>query len=114
MLYWLTGTAGSAAYVGYACNGEWGAVEENSGVPTAGLIAAHDVGIRRFAETENTVTRWTDLDTGRHFAALETPEVLVAVARWTGGGLTTVRSDPGPARPSRLPRWPAPSPVISA
>jgi hypothetical protein len=38
---------------------------------------AHDVGIRRYAETENTITRWTDVeDRGGHFAALEQPELL--------------------------------------
>ena len=35
------------------------------------------VGIRRYAERENTTTRWTDVDHGGHFAALEEPEVLV-------------------------------------
>jgi epoxide hydrolase len=77
MLYWLTATAGSAAYVGYAQETSWGAPKENSGVPTAAIVFAHDVGIRRYAERENTITRWTDVDHGGHFAALEEPEVLV-------------------------------------
>lgn len=77
MLYWLTGTAGTSAYVGYASDSSWGAAEVDSGVPTAAMVFAHDVGIRRFAETENTITRWTDVDTGGHFAALEEPELLV-------------------------------------
>jgi pimeloyl-ACP methyl ester carboxylesterase len=77
MIYWLTGTAGSAAYVGYAQETGWGEPATNSGVPTAGLVFAHDVGIRRLTETENTVTRWTDVDRGGHFAALEEPELLV-------------------------------------
>ena len=38
---------------------------------------AHDVGIRRFAEAENTITRWVDVDRGGHFAALEEPSILV-------------------------------------
>jgi epoxide hydrolase len=82
MLYWLTGTGGSAAYVGYAQEAGWGAPKENSGVPTAALVLAHDVGVRRYAETENTVTRWTDVpDRGGHFAAMEEPELLLADVR---------------------------------
>ncbi|TDB78205.1 epoxide hydrolase family protein [Micromonospora sp. KC721] len=76
MIYWLTGTAGTAAYVGYAQESAWGAAQSNSGVPTAAIVFAHDVGIRRYAETENTITRWTDIDRGGHFAAVEEPETL--------------------------------------
>ncbi len=77
MLYWLTGTAASAAYVGYAQNAAWGAPKSNSGVPTAAIVFAHDVAIRQFAEAENTITRWVDVDRGGHFAALEEPSILV-------------------------------------
>ena len=77
MLYWLTGTAGSAGYVGYAQDAEWGE-KENSGVPTGAIMFAHDVGVRRYAERDNTVTHWVDVtDRGGHFAALEEPELLV-------------------------------------
>jgi pimeloyl-ACP methyl ester carboxylesterase len=75
-IYWLTGTAGSAGYVGYAQGGGWG-IKPNSGVPTAVIAFAHDVAIRRYIERENTVTRWTDVDRGGHFAALEEPAILV-------------------------------------
>ena len=81
MLYWLTATAGSAAFIGYAQAGGWGQANENSGVPTAALVLAHDVGIRRCAERENTITRWTDIDRGGHFAALEEPDLLVGDVR---------------------------------
>ncbi|MGC4940832.1 epoxide hydrolase family protein [Kribbella sp. DT2] len=81
MIYWLTGSAGSSAYVGYAQGGAWGAQLENSGVPTAAIVFAHDVGIRRYAEQENTITRWTDVDHGGHFAALEEPELLLSDVR---------------------------------
>jgi pimeloyl-ACP methyl ester carboxylesterase len=81
MIYWLTGSAGSAAYVGYAQGGAWGATLENSGVPTAAIIFAHDVCIRRYAEQENTIVRWTDVDQGGHFAALEEPELLLTDVR---------------------------------
>ncbi|MFF1821660.1 epoxide hydrolase family protein [Kribbella sp. NPDC058245] len=81
MLYWLTGTASSAAYVGYVQGQPWGSARENTGVPTAVLAFAHDVPIRRYVEQENTVTRWNDIDRGGHFAALEEPELLVTDVR---------------------------------
>lgn len=88
MLYWLTGTAGTSAYVGYHSDASsWGAAKTPSGVPTASLQSAHDVGIRRFDEAENLITRWTDVDTGGHFAALEIPEVLVNDIRIFFGNL---------------------------
>jgi pimeloyl-ACP methyl ester carboxylesterase len=81
MLYWLTGTAGSSGYVGYAQQ-EWGQAKPPSGVPTAAIMFAHDVGIRRFAERENTIVRWTDVaDRGGHFAALEEPRALITDVR---------------------------------
>ena len=77
MLYWLTGTAGSAAYVGYAQEAGWGVPAEKSPVPTAVIVFAHDAGIRRYAEAEHTIVRWTDVEgRGGHFAALEETELL--------------------------------------
>lgn len=75
-LYWFTGTAGTAAYTGYATT-SWSPPAEPSGVPTASIQFAHDIGIRQFDERENTITRWTDIDRGGHFAAMEEPGVLV-------------------------------------
>jgi epoxide hydrolase len=81
-LYWLTASGGSAAYVGYAQAGGWGAPPANSGVPTAAIQFAHDVGIRSRSREANTIVRWTDVtDRGGHFAALEEPELLVADIR---------------------------------
>jgi pimeloyl-ACP methyl ester carboxylesterase len=79
MMYWLTATAGSAAYIGYAQPRSW--TRPNSGVPTAALVLAHDVAIRRYSEQANTITRWTDADQGGHFAALEEPTLLVTDIR---------------------------------
>ena len=80
MLYWLTDTASSSAYVGYMQESSWGAAKSASGIPTAVIVFAHDVGIRRYAEPEHAITRWTDVeDRGGHFAALEEPETLTAV-----------------------------------
>ncbi len=79
MLYWLTGTAGSAAYVGYAQGLGWDEVKPNSGVPTGAIVFARDFGVRHYAEMSNTITHWIDLtDRGGHFAALEEPALLVA------------------------------------
>jgi pimeloyl-ACP methyl ester carboxylesterase len=44
-------------------------------------VFAHDVGIRQFAEADNTITRWTDLDWGGHFAAMEEPAELLTDIR---------------------------------
>lgn len=76
-LYWFTRTAGSAALTVYAQGSGWGTAKEKSDVPTAVMNFAHDIAIRSYVERENTVTRWTDVDCGGHFAALEEPELLV-------------------------------------
>jgi pimeloyl-ACP methyl ester carboxylesterase len=80
MLYWLTGTGGSAANMYYELmhSGSW---PTPSGVPTAVAAFAHDIPIRSAAEQANTIARWTDFDTGGHFAAMETPDLLVADVR---------------------------------
>jgi epoxide hydrolase len=76
-LYWFTASGGSAAYVGYAQGGAWGAQPANSGVPTAAIQFAHDVGIRSQSVAASTIVRWTDVnDRGGHFAALEEPGLL--------------------------------------
>jgi epoxide hydrolase len=81
-LYWLTASGGSSAYVGYAQAGGWGAPPANSGVPTAAIQFALDVGIRSRSTAANTIVRWTDInERGGHFAALEEPGLLVADIR---------------------------------
>lgn len=77
-LYWFTRSAGTAAFVGYGQPAPWGVTSKTSGVPTAALQLAHDVGIRAAAERENTIVRWTDVtERGGHFAALEEPDLIV-------------------------------------
>lgn len=81
-LYWFTATGGSAAYIGYAQDEDWGAEAESSGVPTAVIVFAHDVGLRFAEEKANNIVRWTDVEgRGGHFAALEEPELLLADVR---------------------------------
>ncbi|MCH1881853.1 epoxide hydrolase [Agrococcus sp. ARC_14] len=81
-IYWFTRSGGSAAFVGYAQNTAWGEQEAPSGVPTAAIQFAHDVGIRAKAEQEHTIVRWTDIaDRGGHFGAMEEPETVIADLR---------------------------------
>ncbi|EOM78452.1 epoxide hydrolase [Rhodococcus rhodnii] len=77
-LYWLTASGGSSAQVTYAMTAAWGAAKQDSGVPTAVIVFAHDVGLRFADEKEHTIVRWTDVDDrGGHFAAMEEPVTLV-------------------------------------
>ncbi len=75
-LYWFTGTAGSAANMYYESmhGSDW---PTPSGVPTGVAAFAEDIPIRRYAEQTNNIVHWSDFDTGGHFAALETPGLLV-------------------------------------
>ncbi|CAL9336867.1 hypothetical protein SUDANB120_00184 [Streptomyces sp. enrichment culture] len=56
-------------------------------VPTAVLLSARDVTVRRWAERDHHVTRWTELDRGGHFLAMEDPAALVADLRAFFDGL---------------------------
>ncbi|MGC0404461.1 pimeloyl-ACP methyl ester carboxylesterase [Streptomyces sp. SAI-126] len=88
MLYWLTGTAGSAARMYYENSHvpDWFPTQ-TSGVPTSVANFGEDVAIRRWAEQVNTVVRWTEFDRGGHFAALEVPELLAGDVREFFGSL---------------------------
>ena len=80
MLYWLTGTAGSAANLYYESmhTGNW---PTPSTVPTGVAVFAEDISIRRYAEKLNTITHWSEFGSGGHFAALEVPELLIGDVR---------------------------------
>ncbi|MFE1833628.1 epoxide hydrolase family protein [Streptomyces sviceus] len=88
MLYWLTGTAGSAARMYYENSHvpDWFPTR-TSGVPTAVANFGEDVAIRRWAEQANTLVRRTEFDRGGHFAALEVPELLAGDVREFFGSL---------------------------
>lgn len=83
MLYWLTGAAGTSANLYYegAHAGGWGSAIAPSPVPTGVAVFAQDIAIRRYGERGNRIVRWTDFDHGGHFAAMETPELLVDEVR---------------------------------
>ncbi|MFI9646446.1 epoxide hydrolase family protein [Streptomyces sp. NPDC052040] len=86
MLYWLTGTAGSAARIYYErahATGRAAAPAEPSTAPTAVAVfpAEIQVPLRHRAERTENIVRWTELDRGGHFAAMEEPDLLVADVR---------------------------------
>jgi len=79
-LYWFTGTAGSSANVYYETLHDPAAKKRKprNMVPTAVAVSStQDVTIRRWAERENNIVRWTEFEHGGHFAALEAPGFLV-------------------------------------
>lgn len=80
-LYWLTGTAGSAARLYKEAAASWGQKPERSMVPAAMAVFPGDSTIRTFAKREHNVVRWTEFDRGGHFAALLAPDLLTADIR---------------------------------
>jgi epoxide hydrolase len=85
-LYWFARTAGSAANMYYeSMHGhDW---PTPSPVPTGVAVFAEDIAIRRYAVQSNNIVHWSDIDAGGHFAALETPDLLVADIRTFFAGL---------------------------
>ncbi|MFF3019916.1 epoxide hydrolase family protein [Streptomyces sp. NPDC057939] len=85
MLYWLTGTAGSAARIYYErAHAHWfGQPPEVSATPTALADFPRDnfVPLRHVAARTDSVVRWTSYDRGGHFPAMEVPELLVGDVR---------------------------------
>jgi pimeloyl-ACP methyl ester carboxylesterase len=80
MLYWLTGTANSAARIFY----EHARLDPDlwrSDVPTGVAVFAEDLAIRPYAEQFNTIVHWSKFDRGGHFPALEEPGLLVTDIR---------------------------------
>jgi pimeloyl-ACP methyl ester carboxylesterase len=76
-LYWFTRTAGTSANFYFESTHGGFEFPTPSGVPTGVAVFGEDVSIRRFAEQSNVVTHWSDFSEGGHFAALETPDLLV-------------------------------------
>jgi pimeloyl-ACP methyl ester carboxylesterase len=75
-IYWVTETIGSSFRVYYEREQGWGAAEV--GVPTGFAMFPADIldVPRRFAERFFPVTRWSQMPSGGHFAALEEPALL--------------------------------------
>ncbi|MER6491659.1 epoxide hydrolase family protein [Streptomyces griseorubiginosus] len=83
MLYWLTGTAASAARIYYErahATGESAArPTAPSTAPTALALfpAELQIPLRHKAERTENIVRWTELGRAGHFAAMEEPDLLV-------------------------------------
>ncbi|WP_406273714.1 epoxide hydrolase 1 [Nocardia sp. NBC_00881] len=79
-LYWFTGTFASSLRL-YSESAAWGAPLQKSGVPTAAAIFPGSMSIRKLAENEHNIVRWTEFDRGGHFAAMEAPDLLTGDVR---------------------------------
>ena len=80
-VYWLTGTAGSAARIYYEGARTWGQSQPPSPVPTAVAVFPGDTTIRPLAERAHNVVHWAEFSRGGHFAAMEAPDLLVSDVR---------------------------------
>jgi pimeloyl-ACP methyl ester carboxylesterase len=79
-VHWFNRTAGSSANQYYETLHDADAKKKKlrNMVPTGVAVSlTQDVAIRRWAERDNNIVHWTELDRGGHFAALEVPELLV-------------------------------------
>ncbi len=80
MLYWLVGTAGSSArlHYGRAHRAEPSSTPRPS-TPVGVAVFGGDLAkpVRRLAEQQLTITDWSELHVGGHFAALEQPELFI-------------------------------------
>jgi pimeloyl-ACP methyl ester carboxylesterase len=83
--YWLTRSATSAARLYYETkkSGRFGPVESYVDVPTGCAIFPRELfrPPRSWAEKKFRVTRWTEMKSGGHFAAMEEPDALVEDVR---------------------------------
>jgi hypothetical protein len=75
-----------------------------SGVPTGVAVFAEDIAIRRYAEQANNIVHWSDFETGGHFAALETPDLLVQDVRAFFAPSWSHEAEAAGIRPRRDPR----------
>jgi pimeloyl-ACP methyl ester carboxylesterase len=81
-IFWLTATAGSAARLYRESGAEgWGRRPAPSPVPTGVVNFLGDRAVRGLAELSNTITRWSTLPVGGHFASLQAPDALVTDVR---------------------------------
>ncbi|NUP51878.1 MAG: epoxide hydrolase [Catenulispora sp.] len=81
-ILWLTNTAGSAARLYHeAAAGTFGRPQRISGVPTAVANFREDRAVRGLAVQSHRLVRWTEIDAGGHFAALQAPRELAADVR---------------------------------
>ena len=83
-IYWFTQTAGSSSNHYWETNHDPStfAPQPKSDVPLAVLLSqTQDITIRRLAERDHTLQRWTELEHGGHFMAMENPQALATDVR---------------------------------
>ncbi|MFD0817829.1 epoxide hydrolase family protein, partial [Micromonospora zhanjiangensis] len=61
-IYWLTGTAGSAARIYYEDARTWGRTKPRSPVPTGVAVFPNDITLRPLAERDHNLVSWTEFD----------------------------------------------------
>lgn len=77
-LYWLTGTGASSAHLYYEVRAAGrDTPPPRSPVPTGVAVFPTDPTLRRVAAREHHLVHFAEFERGGHFAALETPELLV-------------------------------------
>lgn len=86
-ILWFTNTAGSAARLYREAAASFGTPQRISGVPTAVANFREDRAVRGLAAQAHRVVRWTDIDAGGHFAALQAPRELATDIREFFGSL---------------------------
>jgi pimeloyl-ACP methyl ester carboxylesterase len=79
MIYWLTGTAGSAARLYYEDAHAQNKATEPPTTPLGVAVFANDFrSIRRFAERDHkNIVHWSEFDRGSHHATQDAPDLLV-------------------------------------
>ena len=75
-VYWFTRTATSSANLYYEIEPRPVSAGSVAGADGVAVFEA-DLAIRRYRRAVVNVTHWSDFDTGGHFAAMETPQLLV-------------------------------------
>jgi pimeloyl-ACP methyl ester carboxylesterase len=81
-LYWLTGTAGSAARFYYEDAHATHPTEPTTTPMAVAAFGGDFSGIRRFAHRDHkNIVRWSVFERGGHFAAHKAPEQLVGDVR---------------------------------
>lgn len=81
MIYWVTQsiTSSTRLYCETMRAKRFGPVRKRVTVPTGAAIFPHEIirPPRKWAEESYNITRWTEMSSGGHFAALEEPALLV-------------------------------------
>jgi epoxide hydrolase len=79
-IYWFTGTGASAANFLYETghSTEWGAPGT---APQGWALFAAQPFVRAMIDPDHEIEHWSEFDRGGHFAAMETPDLLVGDVR---------------------------------